>query len=416
MKRSESHRGITGSRKKGKKACSYLLILLMAIQMAGCGEQESDGQEESKAREELVLWSYYETDAQRSGLDNLVNGFNQSQSQYRASWKYVPMTDFDKQLSRSYTEQSLPDMVLIDNPDMPVFIRLGIFEDITEQIESWNLEEEYYKAAVETVSLDGRYYGIPFICNNLGLIYNKEMLAEAQVDPPGTWDELRTAAKKLTAGERKGFLMSAVDSEQGAFQILPWILSAGEDPDQIGGEKTKEAFEFLNSCVEDGSMSNECINLTQIDVARKFIAGEAAMIENGPWILSMLQEAGIPYGITKLPVNRVSSMITGGENIGFIKGKNVEGSLKFFQYCMNGEVMESFCIKTGSLPAKIKKAKKVVKKDEQLSVFEEQMETALARTSIHSWSALSKQIPKSFYQMVSKEKTPEEAVKMLTEN
>lgn len=370
----------------------------------------------SPVQEELVLWSYYETEAQRAGLDEMIRGFNQSQREYRASWKYVPMTEFDKQISRSYAEQSLPDMVLIDNPDMPVFIRIGVFEDITRQIQSWNLEEEYYQAAVETVKLEGKYYGIPFICNNLGLIYNEELLQKEGCSPPATWEELKSTAKLLTTKKRTGFLMSAVDAEQGAFQILPWILSAGEAYDNIGGKKTTEAFAFLNSCVEEGSLTPDCINMTQIDVARKFIAGEAAMIENGPWILPMLQEAGISYGITKLPVKEVSSIITGGENMGIIKGKNVRGSLAFFAYCMNGEVMENFCMKTGSLPAKKERARKVVEKDGRLKVFEEQMNTAIPRTSIPGWPALSKSIPKVFYQVISGEKEVGEAVKMLKEN
>lgn len=58
--------------------------------------KERTGKTEAEQKEKLVIWSYYETQAQRSGLDELVKNFNQSQNQYEAEWEYVPMTGFVK--------------------------------------------------------------------------------------------------------------------------------------------------------------------------------------------------------------------------------------------------------------------------------------------------------------------------------
>ena len=392
-----------------KKLRMVCLLAVAGTALLGCSRQPAGQEQTETAREELVLWSYYETDAQRSGLNSLIGGFNQSQNQYHVTWEYVPMTDFDKELSRSYTEQELPDMVLIDNPDMPSFMRMGIFEDITDRIEDWDLAGEYYPAALETVRLDGRYYGIPFICNNLGLIYNTKMLDEAGIDPPKNWEELQSAALALTTEDRSGFLMCAISSEQGAFQIIPWILGAGEPIDQIGGKLTEQTYSFLNSLVEEGSMSSDCINLSQTDVARKFIAGDTAMMENGPWILSMLDKAGVPYGIAKFPTGAQEAMVTGGENIGIVKGKNVDGSLAFLQYCQGENVMESFCKNTGALPARRENTRKLTKSQPKLQVFADQMEYAISRTSIPEWNTLSESLTSNFYSMISGEITPKRA-------
>ena len=158
-----------------------------------------------------------------SGLDELVKNFNQSQNQYEAEWEYVPMTGFVKGLSSAYTENKLPDMAILDNPDTPSLIQLGMFEDITEQVKNWNLEEEYYSSILDTVKYEDRYYGLPLNCNSTALFYNKQMLKEAGVTPPPDWQELKEAAEKLTTKDRSGFLMCGIEGEQGAFQILPWI-------------------------------------------------------------------------------------------------------------------------------------------------------------------------------------------------
>lgn len=89
---------------------------------------------QAEERENLVLWSYYETRAQKEGLDYLVEEFNKSQQQYELSWEYIPMQDYVKKLSSVVSENDLPDLILLDNPDMPSLIHSGFLEDITEQI------------------------------------------------------------------------------------------------------------------------------------------------------------------------------------------------------------------------------------------------------------------------------------------
>lgn len=394
--------------KKTKYALSVLAIIISVL-ISGCHKGEMTTEVQSQEKESLVFWSYFETDAQRKGLDDLVKGFNNSQDKYQLSWQYIPMTEFNKEISRSYTEQGLPDMVLIDNPDMQALIRNGVFEDITDMIIDWNLEEEYYEAAVKTVKLEDRYYGIPFNCNNLGLIYNKDLLTEMGISPPKSLAELTEAAKKLSTAERSGFLISTIQSEQGAFQLIPWLLN--DEESMIDSDRMKEAFQMFDHMVESGYMSADCMNLSQTDVARKFIAGETAMMENGPWILSMLDEAGVSYGITRLP--GVSRMPLGGENMGIIKGKNVEGSLAFLRYCQGSSVMETFCKNTGALPARKEDADNLVKIDPRLEIFEEQMEYVIPRTEIPDWKNISKQLPESFFQMIAGEKEADEIYNLL---
>lgn len=245
-----------------KRRMAAVPVAFLAL-LCGCGRIEEQAPAAVNGEmQEIVIWSYYETQAQREGLDILVRSFNQSQNRYRASWEYVPMTGFVKGLSSAYTENELPDMAIIDNPDMITLVQLGLFEDITAQAAKWRLDEECYPSIVETLKYEGSYYGIPFNCNSTALVYNEALLEEKNLDPPETWEELREAARVLTTQERSGFAMCCIESEQGAFQILPWILAAGENPQKLGGEATVDALCFLQSLLLDGSMSENCINLT----------------------------------------------------------------------------------------------------------------------------------------------------------
>ncbi len=388
------------------------VMLAGLVLLSGCGRQEKLTGTAPEIQD-IVIWAYYETQAQRDGLDVLVRSFNQSQNRYRASWEYVPMTGFVKGLSSAYTENDLPDMAIIDNPDMPTMIQLGMFEDITEQAVSWKLEEEYYPSIVETLKYENRYYGIPFNCNSTALIYNEELLEENHISPPTTWQELREAAKILTTPERSGFAMCCIASEQGAFQILPWILAAGEDAQQLGGEATVEAFSFLQSLLEDGSMSEQCINLTQTDLALEFAEGRAAIIQNGPWVFPQLEEAGIRYGIVPVPGRKAGAAVVGGENIGILKGKNLEGALEFLRFCMEEDTLTQFCHSASVLPAQISAAEMSAREQPQMQVFAQQMETAVTRTAIPGWTAISGKLTEGVYRMIAGEASPQEAAEAL---
>lgn len=391
-----------------KKTGIFMMVLLL-FSLCGCArEQESKESTLQKKPEELLIWSYYETQAQRDGLDQLIRDFNQSQNSYHASWEYVPMTGFVKGLSSAYTENELPDMAIIDNPDMLPLIQMGMFEDLTEEAKKWELTRQEYGAIVDTLEYNGQIYGIPLISNTTALILNQDLFEEYDLAAPTDWEELRAAAKTLTNANRSGFVLCAIDSEQGAFQILPWILSAGEDPQNLGGEATKEAYAFLLTLLEDGSLPENCINLTQTDLALEFIEGRAAMIQDGPWVLPKLTESGVPFTIVPIPGKERDNAVIGGENIGILAGKNVKGSLAFLNFLMEGEALTEFCRSTGGLPPKISAAVQAAKEDANLEVFERQMSTAIPRTAIPQWSSVSGKLTEGVYQLAAHEKTPEQ--------
>lgn len=385
-----------------------VLGLVFATCLWGCSQNSEFSEKEIRnEKQQLVLWAYYETQAQREGLDKLVNDFNQSQKEYKASWEYVPMTGFIKGLSSAYTENNLPDMAILDNPDTLPMIQLGLLEDITDQAKEWNLEKNYYSSIVQTVKYEDHYYGLPFNCNSTALIYNKKMFENAGVEIPESWEEFRTAAKKLTTGSIDGFTMCGMDGEQGAFQILSWILAAGATTDHLlQTEACQDTFSFLGELLADGSMSENCINLTQTDIAREFVKGKTAIMQNGPWVFPMLDKSGIDYGIFSIPDKEKGQenekVVLGGENLVVLKGKNTEGSVKFLEFCMSGDALLGFCEDASVLPTKVSDAEKMAEKNEKVKVFEKQMEHAVSRTSVDSWTSTAQQLTDALYALVEK--------------
>lgn len=126
------------------------------------------------------------------------------------------------------------------------------------------------------------------------------------------------------------------------------------------------------------------------------------MMENGPWILPMLDAAGVSYGIVPLPADKKQQVVVGGENIGVLRGKNIEGAKEFIRYCASDSVMSDFCNKTGVLPTKMTLN---VNEDQRTEVFREQMKTSVLRTENEHWNTLHDKLSEGLYEMLAAEKS-----------
>lgn len=387
------------------------LVLAVSLLLNGCGGRPEAGTGNADAGAgEVVIWSYYETKQQKEGLDRLVEGFNNRQKDYVARWEYQgPSSEFKKLLSIGVAEGSLPDVVIIDNPDMRKYVELGIFEDITRTVEADYDLTEFYPEVISSVRYDGRYYGVPFCCNNVGLVYNKDMFREAGMEPPGNWEQFLHAAEVMTTKERYGFAMSAILEEQSSFQLAPWLLSTGEDMEDLGGEGTVEALSMIKEMVDKGYMPRDCINWSQVDVARQFAAGKCAMMENGPWALPLVEEAGIDYGVVTLPVDERSIVVTGGENFGIIKGKNVDGAMALLAYYYEDDVMLRLNEQMYALPPVRRLAVRLQESNPAYQVFAQQMEHCITRSAYLYWPKITGVLSESLYGVIVGGTSPEEA-------
>ncbi len=149
---------------------------------------------------DVEIWYYWETPGHQVALGELIAEYNANNPGTTVSANYVPFADFKKQLSLGASADILPDLVIIDSPDHASYSIMGIFEDITGKFDV----SQYFEGPINSATLDGALYGMPFGINCLALYYNTDMLSAAGVTPPTTWAELKDAAKALTSGNVYG--------------------------------------------------------------------------------------------------------------------------------------------------------------------------------------------------------------------
>jgi multiple sugar transport system substrate-binding protein len=361
---------------------------------------------------ELRLWTHYESHQEL--IQSIIDEFSEKNPHIKISNEFVPFSDVKKQLSVGLAADQLPDIVVIDNPDMAAFAAMGVFADITEYFKDWPAKDQYFAGPWKSCMYEGKLHGIPIGSNCLALFYNVDMLNEAGVEPPTTWDELKDAAKKLTRDGVKGLAISAPNTEEGTFQFIPWLLSTGATVEKVDTPEAIKAFAFLGDLVNEGLMSKEVINWTQSDVNKQFMAGNVAMMLNGPWQLPTIARDApdLNFAITLTPKDKQYSSVLGGENWGVVARENVEASVEFVKYLAEPEVLKSYITNFGYIPSRKDVASDPMFTDDpNLKIFVDQLQYAMPRGPSPKWPQISQALSTALQEVLTQSKTPEQAAK-----
>lgn len=405
-----------------KKLLSTILsVAMVATLLAGCGssaETSSDSAAEvtEKAAEaasaeaapeaadtgeraEIKVWHYFEHEA--DALNEVANTYNQLQDKVTVSCTFVSRDELMNQYTIGAVSGELPDIGMVDSPDMASYIALGVFEDITDELNAWGELDNFYPGPLSSCQDgDGRLYGLPNNSNCLALLCNMDMLeAAGYTEPPTTWDEFYEVAKACTdsANDVYGFAMCAIGNEEGTFQYIPWLYSAGASVTSLDSPEAAESLEFLGKLAAEGIMSKEVINWGQGDALNAFAAGKAAMLESGTWQISQIDSGDVTlstdnYKFALLPKNKNYATVIGGENFGVCKGTEYrEECIDFLTYMMTAQNNADWCEIAGKLAVRSDAAtlKDFWTADERYAVFNDGMNYAVARGPHPEWPSIS---------------------------
>ncbi len=151
---------------------------------------------------------------------------------------------------------------------------------------------------------DGNLYGVPKDYSTLALYYNTQMLADAGIEPPTTWDELESAAAALT-DEDAGIYGLVLQNELPRAQ--PFFYSAGgsmmvDGVPTLNTPENIEAYQFFIDLINNKyAQTPQQMGLGWSGDA--FATGTVAMAVEGTWMVNSLLEMApdLEYGVVPIP-------------------------------------------------------------------------------------------------------------------
>ncbi len=118
----------------------------------------------------------------------------------------VPGKSLISKVLQQSSSKTLPDVLMLDNPDLQQIAATGALAPLADFKVS---TENFAEGVLSAGTYKDKVYGLAPTVNTIALFYNKDILAKAGVTPPTTWDELKAASAKLTAGDQYGLAFNA---------------------------------------------------------------------------------------------------------------------------------------------------------------------------------------------------------------
>jgi multiple sugar transport system substrate-binding protein len=350
----------------------------------------------------LKVWSIDGANAP-GYADTLSKEFDDKNDDITIEYRIVQFDDLVNESLRAFATGNAPDLVAFDNPDFALFSSRGAMLDLTDRVKASDVikTDNYFQGPLNSVTWDGKLFGVPKYTDTIALFYNKDLFKKAGIaEPPKTWDELLDDARKLNdpANHVYGITFSARAGEEGTFQFLPWIQMSGGSYSQVNGPGAVKALGIWKTMIDEKLASPDVLNLGQWDSTGTFNSGNAAMAISGPWELDrMSTDAKFDWGVALLPTETADgerSSALGGFNWGIMSTtKHPDEAFRLLEYFVSQDnrLFPEFSL----LPARSDIALPptgVALKDAALKVFQEQLKYAQPRGPHPEWQKISKAI------------------------
>jgi multiple sugar transport system substrate-binding protein len=278
-----------------------------------------------------------------------------------------------------------PNVLIVDNPVVSTLAEAGVLTTTDDNKLDISAIEPNIIAAGQT---GGKTYGIPIGANTLALYYNKAVLQAAGVDIATVkdWPTLTAALSKVKAAGKKGITFSAIGTEEGSFQFLPWYWGSGANLRKLDSPEAVSALSLWTDWLKQGYAPNSVINNTQTTSWQEFATGQYAFAENGTWQLANAKKAGFEYGIIPVPGSEggTAAAPTGGEFVSIPVQKDTKtyATSKKIVECLTNIDNSTTTVTTLSYIAPTKAVQdKQIAANAELKVWVDAVKAAKGRTS-----------------------------------
>ena len=278
--------------KKRRKMPGFLLAAVTALPAAavlsGCGEKDT-----GKIEIELVQ---YKPEA--------VEVFEQLEEKFNSTHDDIHLTidspnDAMTILKTRFVREDYPDIIGIGGDiNYSYFIDSNILADVSDYAGLADINPGYVDIleALEFVPVDGTY-GVPYVANAAGILYNRAMFQEHGWEIPATWDELTQLCEDI---QSEGILPFYFGFKDTWTCLAPWnSLAVDLAPSDVCQQVNRGETTFTDN---DRGVAEKMLELIKYgeegpfaysynDACTAFANGESAMYAIGSYAVPQIKSA-----------------------------------------------------------------------------------------------------------------------------
>ncbi|MFV0332845.1 MAG: extracellular solute-binding protein [Tropicimonas sp.] len=318
---------------------------------------------------ELTAW-VIDAAAEKPYFDVLATAFNERFGAGGTTLKVVPVPGYNDAIQAASVSGNLPDIILLDGPNMAAVAWSGTIQPITELIDPALLKDTMPGVIAQgTYGPDGELYHISPYDSTVILWGNRSMLQEAGVRVPASveeaWsrEEFRDALEKLSRLEGVRWPLDMklnYGGEWMTYGFAPFVQSAGGDlidretwiaDGTINSEANIDAISELQDWYKNGWIVPASAGDNQF-----YGEKTAALSWVGNWMWPP-HEAGLGEDLVMIPAPAFGPEGVVSANGGWgwsvpSTTTNFEDVRKFFDFVMSDEEVALYADITGFAPAR----------------------------------------------------------------
>jgi multiple sugar transport system substrate-binding protein len=365
-------------------------------------------------------------------LPKLVKQFNDSHPNGKVTLHELP-DEADQQ------RQQMIQNAQIKNPKMAVlsmdvvwtaeFAAKGYVEALPPDTST----EGMLQATVNSATYFNKLYGLPSTTDGGLLYYRKDLLDKYQLQPPTSFDEMKAACDKITAGENnsklacfagqynkyEGLTVNFDEAVHGAGGV---IVGPDGKPNVATPEATK-GLQTLTDWFKNGDIPKAAITWTEEEGRQAFQNGELIFHRNWGYVYNLANKtdgsskvAG-KFDVAPLPgITGPGISSLGGHNYAIAKyAENKGTAMDFLKFMSSEEVQKSNTLATSNSPAleSLYTDPEVLKKLPFMDIQLKSIQTAVPRPIVVEYGDVTLAIQDAAYGALQGQTQPDAALQAL---
>lgn len=277
------------------------------------------------------------------------------------------------------------DVLGADIPWTAAFAKNKWVVDVSKRLFNLYRVDDFVEASLNSAGYRFRMWGVPWYTDTGLLYYRKDLLSKSgYTQPPRTWDELKSMAKKVMADSNvpHGFVFQGAEYEGGTANAVEYIWNEGGrvltgnisvsasfgqsllDPNVITVNSIDAArgFDVARSMVTDGVTPANVNTMRELESGDIFLKGESVFMRSWPYIYGVLlddeksQVKPGQIGIAKLPsgsADKRAYSCLGGWNLmlnAFADDDKQDAAWDFIVYATAAEQQKFMSLDGGFMP------------------------------------------------------------------
>ena len=304
----------------------------------------------------LTLWTRAPLERQAKLLVEAYNDSHENQVELTI----VPNDDYVAKVGAAAGSGGLPDLFAADIVYVPNWVEQGLFADITEQIDTLSYKDSINQGHLSAGTYEGAEHVLPFVLDLSMLMWNKELFAEAGLDPekaPATLAEFADAAKAVQDLGKEGVSGTSTGLNCGGCLVFTWFPTIWASGDEVmnpegtesllASDTAQEVYSTWRDLYESGAVAPGSADETGATWVAGFQEGNVGIM---PYPATLLSSLDFDAGVAGLPgVDGGASTFVGGDGIGISKDSEQSAQAwNFLSWMMSEDAQVEVLAKDGN--------------------------------------------------------------------